>query len=47
MESTRSIVLSIEALTGLRAQIATSGDHQLLADIDRELSALIDRLSAR
>lgn len=47
LETTRSIVLSIEALTGLRAQVEGSGDQQMLADIDHELSGLIDRLEAR
>lgn len=47
LETTRSIVLSIEALTGLRTQVEGSGDQQMLADIDREIGVLIDRLEAR
>src|SRR5690606_7002501 len=44
LETTRSIVLSIDALTGLRDQLVISGDPQMLADVDHELSRLNDRL---
>jgi hypothetical protein len=47
VETTRSIVLSIDALTGLRNQLENSGDTQMLDEVDRELAALIDRLEGR
>src|SRR5690606_27021877 len=47
LETTRSIALSIDALTGLRDQLAISGDSQMLSDVDQELSRLTDRLEGR
>src|SRR5690606_1843407 len=47
LETSRSIALSIDALTGLRDQLAISGDSQMLSDVDQELSRLTDRLEGR
>lgn len=46
-ETTRSIVLSVEALTGLRTQVENAGDPQMLEHIDRELADLRDQLEKR
>ncbi|WP_161958392.1 CHAT domain-containing protein [Ornithinimicrobium cavernae] len=46
-ETTRSLLLSIEALAGLRAQVERAGDPQMLADIDQELASLRTRLEQR
>lgn len=46
-DTVRSIVISIDVLTSLRALLEDSGDEVLLADIDRELSELADRLRGR
>ncbi|WP_114907547.1 CHAT domain-containing protein [Ornithinimicrobium murale] len=46
-ETTRALVLSIEALTGLRAQISGTGDSTLLAYIDDDLGRLRAELETR
>lgn len=46
-ESTRALVLSIEALTGLRAQVVGTGDSTLVGYIDDDLSRLITALESR
>lgn len=45
-ETPRALRLTIEALTGLRAQVLATGDEELRADIDARLAALTAELDA-
>ncbi|MCK0113172.1 CHAT domain-containing protein [Ornithinimicrobium sp. F0845] len=46
-ESSRSLALSVRALTGLRAQVEAAGDPEMLAHIDQEIARLQALLDGR